>query len=159
MPVKGCFTSSPLASMPSPQILRSIVGRHFPEVARMHLVTLPLIVKLAGFLLAILPLLIGGLAMLVLDRAMGWSDQSLLASAGWIIAGMAILFVLHLRIIDFPGGVAKTLMALLPWFAIESYLTVVSAGLLLAGLVGYATRRDAQVVPPLVIAGIVVLAL
>jgi len=143
----------------------------------MHLVTLPLIVKLAGFLLAILPLLIdnlrtgratngnnlilllGGLAMLVLDRAMGWSDQSLLASAGWIIAGMAILFVLHLRIIDFPGGVAKTLMALLPWFTIESYLTVVSAGLLLAGLVGYATRRDAQVVPPLVIAGIVVLAL
>ena len=103
----------------------------------MHLDTLPLIVKLAGFLLAILPLmidnlrtgratnannlilLIGGLAMLVLDRAMGWSDRSLLASGGWILAGMAVLLVVH-RLIAVPSGVAKTLMALLPSTSLSS---------------------------------------
>lgn len=142
----------------------------------MHLDTLPLIVKLAGFLLAILPLmidnlrtgratnannlilLIGGLAMLVLDRAMGWSDRSLLASGGWILAGMAILLVVH-RLIGVPSGVAKTLMALLPWFTVESYLVVVTAGLLVTALIGFATRRDAPVVPSLMVAGVFVLAL
>src|SRR5262249_42739388 len=135
--------------MSSPQILRRIVGGVFPEAAPMHLVTLPHIVKLAGFLLAVLPLLIdnlrtgrvtngnnlivlfGGLAMLVLDRAMGWSNQSLLASGGWIIAGMVILLVV-IQMTGQPFGVAKTLMALLPWFTIESYLIVFSAGLLMA---------------------------
>jgi hypothetical protein len=142
----------------------------------MHLLTLPLIVKLAGFLVAILPLLIdnlrtgratnannlilllGGLAMLILDRAMGWSDRSLLASGGWIIAGMAILFVVP-RIIGIPSGVAKTLMALLPWFTLESYLVVVTAGLLVTALIGYVTRRDAPVVPSLTVAGVFILAL
>src|SRR5690348_2645834 len=96
MPVKGCFTSSPLASMPSPQILsQDRWAAFFLKWRACTSSPLPLIVKLAGFLLAILPLLIdnlrtgrvtngnnlilllGGLAMLVLDRAMGWSDQSL----------------------------------------------------------------------------------
>jgi hypothetical protein len=142
----------------------------------MHVDTLPLIVKLAGFLLAILPLMIdnlrtgratngnnlilllGGLAMLVFDRAMGWSDRSLLASGGWIIAGMAVLLVVP-RMIGVPSGVAKTLMALLPWFTVESYLVVVTAGLLVTALIGYVTRRDAPVVPPLVVAGVFILAL
>jgi hypothetical protein len=137
---------------------------------------LPLIVKLAGFLLAILPLLIdnlrtcratngnnlillaGGLAMLVLDRAMGWSDRSLLASGGWIIAGMAVLFVLH-QITDFPSGVAKTLMALLPWFTVDSYLLVVMAGFFATAAIGYVMRREAPVVPALTVAGVVILAL
>jgi hypothetical protein len=144
----------------------------------MHLDMLPLIVKLAGFLLAILPLMIdnlrtgratngnnlilllGGLAMLVLDRATGWSDRSLLASGGWIVAGMAILLVLH-QIADFPSGVAKTLMALLPWFSVDGYLLMATAGLLATGLFGYVTRRDAPVpvVPALVVAGVFTLAL
>ena len=142
----------------------------------MHLVTLPLIVKLAGFLLAILPLMIdnlrtgratngnnlilllGGLAMLVLDRAVGWSDRSLLASGGWIVAGMAVLFVVH-GMIGVPSGVAKTLIALLPWFTVGSYLVVVAAGLLVTALIGFVTRRDAPVVPSLMVAGVFVLAL
>ena len=142
----------------------------------MHLVTLPLIVKLAGFLLAILPLMIdnlrtgratnannfilmlGGIAMLVLYRTMGWSDRSLLASGGWIIAGMAVLLVVH-RMIGIPSGVAKTLMALLPWFTVESYLVVVTAGLLITALIGYVTRREAPVVPSLVAVGAIILAL
>jgi hypothetical protein len=152
------------------------LGGIFLKGASMHLVTLPLIVKLAGFLLAILPLMIdnlrtgratngnnlilllGGLAMLVLDRAVGWSDRSLLASGGWIIAGMAILFVVH-RMIGVPSGVAKTLMALLPWFTVEGYLVVVTAGLLITALIGFVTRRDAPAIPSLVVAGVVILAL
>ncbi|WFU16999.1 hypothetical protein [Bradyrhizobium sp. CB3481] len=142
----------------------------------MHVDTLPLIVKLAGFLLAILPLMIdnlrsgratngnnlilllGGLAMLILDRAMGWSDRSLLASGGWIIAGMAILLVVH-RMIGVPSGVAKTLMALLPWFTVANYLVVITAGLLITALTGFVTRRDAPVVPSLMVAGVFILAL
>ena len=105
-------------------------------------------------------LLLGGLAMLVLDRTMGWSDRSLLASGGWIIAGIAILLVLH-QIADFPSGVAKTLMALLPWFSMDGYLLMVAAGLLATGLFGYVTRRDAPVpvVPALAVAGVFTLAL
>jgi len=142
----------------------------------MHIDMLPLIIKLAGFLLAILPLLIdnlrtgratnannlvlllGGLAMLVLDRAMGWSDRSLLASVEWIIAGVAVVFVVH-RMIGVPGGVAKTLMALLPWFSLEGYLVVVAAGMLITLLMSYVTRRDAPSVPFLTVAGVLVLAL
>ena len=142
----------------------------------MHVDTLPLVVKLAGFVLAILPLMIdnlrtgratngnnfilllGGVAMLELDRAMGWSDRSLLSSGGWIIAGMAVLFVVP-RMVGIPSGVAKTLMALLPWFTVESYLVVVTAGLIVTALIGFVTRRDAPVVPPLVVAGVVILAL
>ena len=142
----------------------------------MHVDTLPLTVKLAGFVLAIRPLMIdnlrtgsatngnnlilllGGLATLVLDRAMGWSDRSLMTSGGWIIAGMAILLVVH-RMIGVPSGVAKTLMALLPWFTVESYLVVVTAGLLVTALIGYVTRRDAPVVPSLMAAGILIMAL
>ena len=142
----------------------------------MHLATLPLIVKTAGFVLAILPLLIdnlrtcrvtngnnlilllGGLAMLVLDRAMGWSDRSLMESGVWIIAGAAVLLVL-VPLGGGPFGVAKTLIALLPWFSVDGYLVMVSAGLLVAALIGYAKRRDAQVVPPLAAVGVFVLAL
>lgn len=142
----------------------------------MHLDTLPLTVKLAGFVLAILPLtidnlrtgratngnnlilLLGGLAMLVLDRAMGGSDRSLLASGGWILVGMAVLLVVH-KMIGIPSGVAKTLMALLPWFTVESYLVVVTAGLLVTALIGFTIRRDAPAVPALMVAGVVVLAL
>jgi hypothetical protein len=153
-----------------------MVRSGIPEGTPMHLDTLPLIVKIAGFVLAILPLMIdnlrtgqaanrnnlilllSGISMLVLDRAMGWSDQPLLASGGWIIAGMAILFVVH-RIIGIPPGVAKTLMALLPWFTVERYLVVVTAGLLVTALVGFITRRDAPAVPSLMVAGVVILAL
>jgi hypothetical protein len=142
----------------------------------MHVATLPLIVKLAGFLLAVLPLMIdnlrtgratngnnlilllGGLAMLALDRAMGWSDRSLLASGGWIIAGMAVLLVIH-PLIGVPSGVAKTLMALLPWFTVANYLVVITAGLLITALIGFVTRRDAPVVPSLMVAGVFILAL
>ncbi|MBR0824909.1 hypothetical protein JQ596_05125 [Bradyrhizobium manausense] len=137
---------------------------------------LPLIVKLAGFLLAILPLLIdnlrtrratngnnlilllGGLAMLALDRGTGWSDRSLLASGVWIIAGAAVLLVV-VPSIGGSYGVAKTLIALLPWFTMESYFIVVSVGLFAAAAIGYATRRDAPVVAPLTLAGVFVLTL
>ncbi|MBR0758539.1 hypothetical protein JQ604_40700 [Bradyrhizobium jicamae] len=142
----------------------------------MQLATLPLMVKLAAFLLASFPLLIdnlrtgnatngnnlilllGGLAMLVLDRVMGWSDQSLLTSACWIFAGAAILLVL-VPLGGGPFGVAKTLIALLPWFTVEGYLLVVTAGFLIAGAIGYVARRDAPVVVPLMVAGVFVLAL
>jgi len=142
----------------------------------MHLDTLLLTLKPAGFLLAILPLMIdnlhtgratnlnnfillfGGILMLVLYRTMGWSDRSLLVSGGWIIAGIAVLFLVH-GMIGIPSGVAKTLMALLPWFTVESYLVLITAGLLATALIGFITRRDAPAVPSLMFAGVVILSL
>lgn len=57
------------------------------------------------------------------------------------------------------GGVAKSCIALLPWFGIGTWLAVFSAGMLLAGLIGLAMKRDVLVAPPLVASGAVALAL
>lgn len=54
-----------------------------------------------------------------------------------------------------PGGVAKTMMALLPWFTTTEYLLVIGAASILATLLALAMRR--RVVPitaPLVLSSV-----
>ena len=129
----------------------------------------PLVVKLLVFAIAILPLLVdnvrtsrvtnrnnlilfvAGAAMIAVDHGMGWSDRSLWTICAWLILGGVGLIVLAATGVC-PGGVAKTLMALLPWFTTERYFLVIAAGFILSALFGYATRRETPVVVPLAIA-------
>lgn len=55
-----------------------------------------------------------------------------------------------------PAGVAKLLMALLPWFLPGEYLVVFSAGMVMAGACGLVTRKDAPIAPPMMIASLAV---
>jgi hypothetical protein len=84
---------------------------------------------------------------------MGCSDRSLLASGGWIGAGMAILFVVAGSSDPAPPNGAAALVRR------EKLLVAVTAGLLVSALIGFFIRRDAPAVPPLMIAGVVILAL
>ncbi len=66
------------------------------------------------------------------------------------IAGGVAIFVFRLV----PGGTAKLLMALLPWFALSEYLIVMTIGMFLAAAIGLATKRDALIVPPMMVAAL-----
>jgi hypothetical protein len=137
----------------------------------MHFVTdqAPLLVKLLVFGIAVQPLLsdnlrtsyatnlnnlalgAGGLLMIGIEHAFGWSDQPLLGIGAWIVFGMIGLFGFSVAS-GTPGGVVKTLMALLPWFPSLDFFIVLTAGFLLVALIGYATRRRALVAPSLAVA-------
>ncbi len=129
----------------------------------------PLLVKLLVFAIGVLPLLIdnlrtlqatnlnnlilaaAGLIMVGIEHALGWSDQSLWAIGAWVVLGAIGLFVFA-AFSGLSGGVAKTLVALLLWFPSLDFFIVFSAGFLLTALIGYATRRDAAIAPPFVVA-------
>ena len=53
-----------------------------------------------------------------------------------------------------PGGVAKFLTALIPWFEFENYLLLVTFGMLLAGAIAKLTKRNAPIVPPFTMAAL-----
>ena len=124
----------------------------------------PLVVKLLVFAIAVLPLLthnirtseatnphnvilgVGGLVMVGLEHGLGWSDQSLWTIGAWVIFGVIGLTVFAM-VSAAPGGVVKTLMALLPWFPSMDFITVFAAGFLLIALIGYATGRHAPSTP------------
>jgi hypothetical protein len=57
------------------------------------------------------------------------------------------------------GGVAKSCIALLPWFSIGTFVWVLTAGMLIAALVGLVTKRNALIAPPLAASGAAALAL
>ena len=137
----------------------------------MHIASdqVPLLVKLIMFAIGVLPLLIdnlrtmqatnlnnfilaaAGLIMVGIEHSLGWSHESLWAIGGWVVLGAIGLVVLAL-FSKLSGGVAKTLMALLLWFPSLDFIIVFSAGLLLTVLIGFATRREAAIAPPFIIA-------
>jgi hypothetical protein len=129
----------------------------------------PLYVTLGLFSLGVLPLLvdnlrtgratnrnngilaIAGLASTGINHGFGWDQQPLWVTGGWIAFGVIGLFILTAKGI-LPGGVAKTMMALLPWFTTTDYLLVIGAGLILAILLALALgRRVVPVTAPLVL--------
>ena len=142
-------------------------------------IALPLLAKPIAFALAILPLLllnirtgnvknsyillvfVAGLVIAAVSRGSDWSLSSvLLIQFLWFVAASAVLFVLSCTGI-IPGGVAKTSIALLPWFSILSYLFVVTAGLFAFAFFAYLHRRNIYsrqalpVVPIVAIAGMI----
>jgi len=78
--------------------------------------------------------------------ALGWG---LVIAAGLLAADAA-------RAIS--GGVAKSCIALLPWFSTDTWLNVFIAGMLIAALLGFVFKRNVLIAPPMVAAGIVALA-
>ena len=71
----------------------------------------------------------------------------------WWIAG--VVTILGLSVLGVvPGGVAKFLIALIPWFEFENYLLLVACGMLLAGAIAKLTKRNAPIVPPFTMAAL-----
>ena len=71
----------------------------------------------------------------------------------WWIAG--VVTILGLSVLGFvPRGVAKFLIALIPWFEFENYLLLLACGMLLAGAIAKLTKRNAPIVPPFTIAAL-----
>jgi hypothetical protein len=116
--------------------------------------------KPIAFALAILPLLVlnlrtgqvknsyillvfaSGLVIAAVSRGSDWSLSPVpLISVPWFVAASAVLIVLFCTSI-IPGGVAKTLIALLPWFSILGYLFVVTAGSFAFAFFAYLHRRN-----------------
>jgi hypothetical protein len=125
-------------------------------------------IKLGLLMLALAPLLIDnirtgtvkngrvgallavGILMAFFGPAIGAPPLMLSAFVGWVLVGVLLLGAAAYRIV--PGGIAKFLIALLPWFPFGDYLLVLTAGMLLAALVGYITGRNALIVPPMMAA-------
>ena len=71
----------------------------------------------------------------------------------WWIAG--VVTILGLSVLGVvPGGVAKFLIALIPWFELKDYLLLVTFGMLLAGAIAKLTKRNAPIVPPFTMAAL-----
>jgi len=103
-------------------------------------------------------LLFGGLGVMVLGPSLGMAEFHLPAASPWLLVALLPLAMFALRWIR--GGAAKFLIALLPWFAPGEYLAVVGVGFLLAGIAAKILRRkDTQIAPPIVLLGLIVLAL
>jgi len=130
-----------------------------------------LLVKLTLFGIAVSPLLIdnlrtlrasnrnnvilclAGFAMLGIEWSLGWNTRPPWQVAVQFLSLGACLLVLPV-ICGIPGGVAKTLIALLPWFAPMDFLLVATIGFVLMTGVGVMSRRNAPSVLPLTIAAI-----
>jgi len=133
------------------------------------------ILYLAAFVLAAAPLVIegvnhwtagnrsnailfgGGVMMALAALAFGQASFSWSALGFGVVIAAGLLAVAASGAIS--GGVAKTCIALLPWFSIGTWLGVFTAGMLLAAVLGFAFRRDVLVAPPMAAAGAVALAL
>lgn len=137
-----------------------------PEIA-------PLTVKLVLFTAGILPLVIdnlrtlragnlnnlilfvAGFVMVGVELAFGWNAHSLLATVAWVVVGIVLLVILTF-VSGAPGGLAKTMMALLPWLSPADFFIVFCLGSLLVGVIGLVSRRDVPSVPPLALAVVAV---
>lgn len=133
------------------------------------------ILYLAAFLLAAAPLVIEG----VRHRSAGNASNAILFGGGVVMAvaaytlghasfswsGLVIGVVLAVGLLGvaasgaISGGVAKSCIALLPWFGTESYLWVLTGGMLAAALLGLVSKRNALIAPPLVACGATALVL
>lgn len=101
-------------------------------------------------------LALGGILSLVIGHLSGWNQQSLWSAGAWIaMGGVTLMLVSILGLL--PGGVAKMMMALLPWFTITNYFTVIAVGFILTIPIVLTNRRSLPMALPLAFAGIVVL--
>jgi hypothetical protein len=73
---------------------------------------------------------------------------------GWVLA--AVCLVGAAILCGAPGGIAKFLIALLPWFSIGDYLMVIVIGMFLTVVVCLITRRSAAIVPPMMAASLAI---
>lgn len=99
----------------------------------------------------------GGAAMAAIAFALGHATFS----AGSLILGAVIAAGLLAIAASgaLSGGVAKSCIALLPWFSTGTWLGVFTAGMLIAGVLGLAFKRNVLIAPPMAAAGAVALAL
>lgn len=129
-------------------------------------------IKLGLLLLAFLPLLIDNIrtgqaknalvgAMLALGvlaaffgPSFGADPLKLSTLIGWILAAACLFGLAAAGVV--PAGIAKFLIALLPWFPFKDYLLTVTIGMMLAALIGWATKKNALIVPPMMIAALAV---
>jgi hypothetical protein len=133
------------------------------------------ILSLAAFIIAAAPLVIEGMRhgsagnasnaiLFGMGVAMAMASYALgHASFAWSELGIGLLLAMGLLgaaaagVIS--GGVAKSCIALLPWFSISTFVWVLTAGMLFAALVGLVSKRNALIAPPLAASGAVALAL
>jgi hypothetical protein len=133
------------------------------------------VLTLAAFVLAAAPLVIEGIrhgsagnvsnaillgvgvAMTMAAYALGHASFSWSGLGIGVLIAMGILGAAAAGAIS--GGVAKSCIALLPWFGIGTFLWVLTAGMMIAAVVGLVTKRNALIAPPLAASGAVALAL
>jgi hypothetical protein len=99
---------------------------------------------LLGLLLAI------GVLAAVLRPVYGDEPLKLSSLVIWVFAAILLIGISASGIIG--GGVAKLLIALLPWFSFGHYLLTITLGMLLAAVVGWIKGRAALIVPPMAFA-------
>ena len=132
---------------------------------------MPLLCQLAAFVLAVLPLLYEnlrsgraanrhnvllfsiGLGFAMLASELGWTGRSAATIMSWVLgAGLLLIAAAALRWV--PGGIAKTLGALVPWFPFGAWLVVVTLGFALAAVAARIGRGRSLIVPPLALAAV-----
>ncbi len=95
--------------------------------------------------------LITGAALVVAERVL--TGTWTVAPLFWGITAAAMLLLAALRVL--PGGGAKFMIALLPWFANSGALmVVVTAGFFITAAIGYAKGGEGPLVPGFYAAGL-----
>ena len=100
------------------------------------------------------PLFVVGFLVAIFGTAFGAEPLKLSALLGWGLAAAVILPAAAYRAI--PGGTAKFLIALLPWFAFGDFMLVLTIGMFSAAAVAYGTGKNALIVPPMMLAAFAV---
>lgn len=134
----------------------------------------PVLLQLAAFVVAVLPLLLGnlrsmlvgnrenvllfslGLAFTMIASELGWTHRSATGIMAWVLGG-GFCLLLGALLGLYRGGIAKTLGALVPWFPPVQYLIVWTLGALLMTGLALAGRRRIGIVAPLAVSGMAVI--
>ena len=95
-----------------------------------------------------------GVLVAFFDPAFGAQPLKLFALLGWGLTAGLLLGIAAYGAVS--GGVAKLLIALLPWFPFGEYLLAVTIGMLLAAAVAHWTGKNALIVPPMMLAALAV---
>jgi len=101
-------------------------------------------------------LFVAGVVMALAAYALGHSTFS----PGSLALGIAIATALLVAAATgaISGGVAKSCIAMLPWFSTEAWLSVFIAGMMIAAMLGFLSKRNVLIAPPMVASGVVALA-
>lgn len=95
-----------------------------------------------------------GVIVAFFGRQIGAAPSTFSTVIGWVLT--AVCLVGGALLFGAPGGIAKFLIALLPWFPMGDYLMVIVIGMLLTVVVCLVTRRSAAIVPPTMAASLAV---
>jgi hypothetical protein len=133
----------------------------------------PLLIKTALFALAILPALIvnlktgqaknrdnailfvAGVLVAIFGSYVGLDPLKLSTVIGWF--GLAVLMLAAAAFGVVSGGVAKFMIALLPWFALGDYVAlIIVGGFLTAGIAALKSGKTAPVIAPMAASGIAI---